>query len=270
MVALFEASVGIDAKKGDVPPHSSIPYNGIVEHLGKLGISVMPQHSTDFIPLHLACKRGLTWAQDEDVLEVVSTLLRAGANTRATDNYGQTPIHVAAAVMDSSILSELVQFGADTLARDETGRIPMHEAASAENQYAVSFLLRLDKHQADIADQNNLTPLHLAMDADVRFIENLLNNIGSEPRLYPTLLDFKSRVQFKDSGTFCVRDLAQHIFFHDLGHILRRHEMDFSTTAPTTDPSEPCWEKVDWWGLQFQQAGLFAGLETLVMAKVVK
>ena len=57
-------------------------------------------------------------------------LLAAGADPRARDVEGRTPLHSRASLLDSAMIAALLAAGADLEARDEDGNTPLHRAAA--------------------------------------------------------------------------------------------------------------------------------------------
>jgi ankyrin repeat protein len=94
--------------------------------------------------LHFAAQGALYRAADRTV-EVVNALIRAGANVRATDIRGNTPLHNAAiggwSLHYSDGMRALVEAGADVAAANAAGMTPLHIAAERGRADAVSVLV---------------------------------------------------------------------------------------------------------------------------------
>ncbi|HVH45817.1 MAG TPA: ankyrin repeat domain-containing protein, partial [Labilithrix sp.] len=69
-------------------------------------------------------------------IDAVSALLRAGANPKKADSFGQSPLHLLAVVdpvRAAAIARVLLQAGADPIAADARGFSPLHAAAASDN-----------------------------------------------------------------------------------------------------------------------------------------
>src|SRR5262245_50660876 len=63
-----------------------------------------------------------------DRLDIVDTLLRAGAKAGAPDRYGITPLYLACVNGDAEMIRRLLDAGADTNAADPGGETPLMTA----------------------------------------------------------------------------------------------------------------------------------------------
>lgn len=68
--------------------------------------------------------------------EAVKMLLGAGADVKATDGEGDTPLHFA----DCRNIPLLLEAGADVEARDALGKTPLHTAAERDDGDAIELL----------------------------------------------------------------------------------------------------------------------------------
>jgi ankyrin repeat protein len=84
-------------------------------------------------PLHLAVR--------QNDLKAVDTLIKSGANVKATTRYGVTPIHVAAMNGNAAILRRLLSAGADPNTATPGGETALMTAARTGNVEAVTLLL---------------------------------------------------------------------------------------------------------------------------------
>ncbi|MCE5279999.1 MAG: ankyrin repeat domain-containing protein [Planctomycetaceae bacterium] len=98
----------------------------------------------------------------------VLTLHKHGGKFDVREESGKTPLHLAAAVIDTDIfradrkpgpVAQLLSVGADVNARDSLGRTPLHYASAQ----AVAPLLAA-KADINARDNNGQTPLHTALD----------------------------------------------------------------------------------------------------------
>lgn len=107
----------------------------------------------DFTPLH--------WAAMSADTAVIKVLLGAGANPKAQDEKGRTPLHEAAwRNRDPAVISALLDAGADLEVRTKDGRTPLHMAT--ENKIAVIKVLLEAGADPKARDEGGKTPLHVA------------------------------------------------------------------------------------------------------------
>ena len=130
-------------------------------------------------PLHLAAR----YADDDDGVAVVAELLQHGADARAVDYDGRTPLHWACdpvRCVVPEVVELLLAHGADARAADASGRQPLHclaarrpqqlnggnkevdEYLEAEDNAKVVLLLKCAGADAFAADAQHCTPLMLA------------------------------------------------------------------------------------------------------------
>ncbi|KAH8647716.1 ankyrin repeat-containing domain protein [Xylariales sp. PMI_506] len=81
-------------------------------------------------PMHFLLLRPSKTISELEVLELLATLLRHGADVAAADSQRDTPLHLAARNLGNvQIVKFLLQNGADASAINTAGRTPLHEAA---------------------------------------------------------------------------------------------------------------------------------------------
>jgi uncharacterized protein len=83
----------------------------------------------------------LHWAVRADDVQRVEALLRAGANARAADRYGITPLYLAAVNGNSAIIKKLLESGADPNVVDSSGETLLMTAARTGAPEALKLLL---------------------------------------------------------------------------------------------------------------------------------
>ena len=89
---------------------------------------------------------------------VIEALLAVGANVKARDKNGSTPLHWAA----NPVIEALLAAGANIEARDEFGYTPLHQAAKSNEKPAVFEALLAVGANVKARAKNGSTPLHLA------------------------------------------------------------------------------------------------------------
>ena len=154
-------------------------------------------------PLHVAAECGR--------VEVAHVLLEYGANVRAENNKGRTPLHDAADYerigrLDSvedyasgkvEVVRVLLEHGANAGAQDNVGGTPLHLAAKYAEVEVIRLLL---EHCAnvDVEDNKGTSPLHKAAEyGNVEGVHVLLKlgaNVGAE--------DKKGRTQLHDAADY--------------------------------------------------------------------
>ena len=87
-------------------------------------------------------------------------LLSEGANVRARNRWGNTPLHSA---RNTEVAELLIASGADVNAKDKQDRTPLHRAASL-GRTKVAELLIARGAVVDAKDKDGKTPLLLAKD----------------------------------------------------------------------------------------------------------
>ena len=92
----------------------------------------------------------------------VRACLAAGADLKARDKDGWTPLHLAALTETPAVITTLVAAGADLTARDENGLTPLHLAAGFTKTPAGLTTLAAAGADLTARDANGLTPLHWA------------------------------------------------------------------------------------------------------------
>jgi ankyrin repeat protein len=162
------AEVNSRDKNNQTPLHQAIRWNqfktaGILLENG----ADANAETNGMTPLHLLVERGIK--VEGDAVDLVSFLLKHGAEVNSRDKHNQTPLHLGIG-QDRVKLAELLENGADANA-EINGMTPLHpllEHAIEVEGNAVDLISFLLKHgaEANSRDKNHETPLHLAVRRD--------------------------------------------------------------------------------------------------------
>jgi ankyrin repeat protein len=155
----------LEGWKRDVTPVGFAAMEGqaeAIELLINLGAScedVGP--NSDGTPMH--------WATLFGHIEVIRTLKRLGANISATQNFGATPMHLAAASRMANVakvIEELVILGAgaDISKQDYWGRTPLHYACNYGRPEGILQLVEFGAPLA-IKNESGLTAIDMGREA---------------------------------------------------------------------------------------------------------
>jgi ankyrin repeat protein len=112
---------------------------------------------------------------------ILNKLIERGADVRAKNIYGNTPLHEAAKVASISKIQRLIDCGADVEARNNKGSTPLLFSLYAFDspvEIVIPTVQCLLHNGASIvaADDEGMTPLHVAASrGEVQLIEELLN-----------------------------------------------------------------------------------------------
>src|SRR6266702_5276016 len=179
---LLHHNVGINAqdRRGETPLHQLLTgqlgarlegVQWLLEH----GADVNARDNNDQTPLSVASRlmtRPLPQlgadvkAQDQDTLEIIRLLLYRGADARAKNKIGDTPLHeVALSREGMKVVKLLVEHGADVNAKAYDLQTPLHLASRCGSLEIVRFLI---EHGADISavTKRRSTILHMASESE--------------------------------------------------------------------------------------------------------
>ena len=87
----------------------------------------------------------------------------AGTGPNARNEYGETPLHIAAKSDENPAnITALIESGADLNARDDDGRTPLHFAVSLDQNPAITTALLEGGADPNALNKDGDTPLHFA------------------------------------------------------------------------------------------------------------
>ena len=147
---------------------------GKVDIWGRLGRTVLQQSITPGV------------IPREDIVDVVSFLLKNGADVKFRGSDLSTPLHTAAYHLNSEVFQLLLESGADIDSRDDEGRIPLHVVnihANRRESQARDVAQLLLKRGANVHAQDNdgATSLLEAAYRNYVDISQILLEHGAEP-----------------------------------------------------------------------------------------
>ena len=138
---------------------AGIPYDGhfmnkVISLLIRFNVDVNMGDFEGCTPLHHAVK--------EPHVFNAETLLAAGALVNTRDYRGLTPLQHIFHSDNTDMAQVLLKYKADINAQDMDGRSMLSTAVEVGNEEMVQFLLTDPQVRVNLADKNNVTPLHLA------------------------------------------------------------------------------------------------------------
>ena len=114
--------------------------------------------------------------------EAVAACLDAGREVDSRNAWGRTPLHLAAAGGDPSVVALLLAAGADPEVRDGEDATPLHLAASGGDPSIVALLLDAGR-EVDSRNAWGRTPLHLVAAGGDPSVVALLLEAGVDPEV---------------------------------------------------------------------------------------
>jgi hypothetical protein len=152
-------------------------------------------------------------------VEIVRSLLAAGANPNAAANHRQSgPLHYAAdgyingpawdAKRQVATIRCLLEAGADVNAQDKNGAAPLHRAVRTRCAAAVKFLLE-EGGDPTLKNKPGSTPFHLAVQNTGRGGSGTAVAIAAQQQIIEQFLSSGVSAELKSSSGKSVRDWAR-------------------------------------------------------------
>lgn len=155
IVALVNAGADVDARDGNgARPLHWVKKKEVLAILLEAGAEFNARSDAGgFTPLHSAFDMSPA---------AIKHLVAAGADVKARNDYGRTPLHYVARENTSvSALELLLAAGADLEVLTNDGRTLLHAAAHSENPALIELLLKAGL-DVDVRTEDGETPLHVA------------------------------------------------------------------------------------------------------------
>ncbi|XP_068748124.1 serine/threonine-protein phosphatase 6 regulatory ankyrin repeat subunit B-like isoform X2 [Montipora capricornis] len=163
LLAKFSANIGIPNKKSDTPLFIAVRVNcpqAIKQLLNSAqadqDVKAGRSASGDTL-LHLAV--------DNKDIEVVKSLVQAGAPPDEQNNVGKTPLHIAAIKGDEEMVKFLHTAKANPNILDNEEMTPLHYAAHGGHQAVILYFLEKFKVDASARNRDGSTLLHMTCQA---------------------------------------------------------------------------------------------------------
>ena len=150
-----------------------------------------------YMPLHTLLSSTLNIKSER--VACFKLLREAGARLEATDRYGCSPLHHAAAGGDAKIVSILVEAGANVNALSSIGTTALHSAAMGSGCADCVKILLAAGAAADEINNDGWTPLELARLRGERRLLPLFLRAGAE---IPTNTKDPYLIRVKNAGGF--------------------------------------------------------------------
>ncbi|MEN9704775.1 MAG: Phosphocholine transferase AnkX [Pseudomonadota bacterium] len=150
----------------------------------------------------------LHWAVHRDDLAAVDRLIRAGADAKATNDFGATPMSEAAVVGNPKVIAALLAAGADPDSTNEQGQTALMVLARTSNVSAATLLLRKGAKVNATEKLRGQTALMWAAAESQPAMVRALLAAGADPNLRTTVnesqrqVSGEPRAQYRPAGGY--------------------------------------------------------------------
>jgi ankyrin repeat protein len=142
----------------------------------KAAANTMIEQHADVNTPELDGTTALHWAVHQDDLTLVDRLLRAGANAKASNRYGITPLAEAAVIGNPAMIGKLLKAGADANEKNGDGQTPLMAVARTGNVESARLLL---DRGADVNAKENWRGQTALMWAAVESLPAMVKELAS-------------------------------------------------------------------------------------------
>jgi ankyrin repeat protein len=181
----------------------------------------------------------LQWAAFADDVAEAKRLLAAGADVKATNNYGISAMLLAADIASTDLIQLLLKNGADANSANPDGETALHLVARAGNIEAAKLLLKAGAKVDPREKLGEQTPLMWAVarrhPAMVEFLlsQGAAVNARSAIRDYQRVATAESRAKSLDRGGFTPLMYAARENCRECADILIKHGADVNLPDPS-------------------------------------
>jgi ankyrin repeat protein len=114
--------------------------------------------------------------------ELISMIKEKGVSINETDNYGNSPLHLAILDGESGYARSLISQGADLNMKNNQELSPLHIASFRDNEEVVKYLLNKGA-EIDLKGNSGYTPLHIASEMNHITVAKDLLMMGAKSTL---------------------------------------------------------------------------------------
>lgn len=154
-------------KSGDTALHCCYRDERIAELLISNGADIYARNSSGRIPLMAILAGQYRAEKSEKIIRFLLLKDRHNKMVQSVDEFGESPLHVAATHNEIAVMRLLLRAGADVNARDNYGNTPLHDCApwadNAEDFEVLRFLLEEGHADTTVRNNEGLTPAGAAI-----------------------------------------------------------------------------------------------------------
>jgi ankyrin repeat protein len=184
----------------------------------------------------------LQWAVFEANIPEAERLVKAGADVSATNNYGISPMLLAADIANTDLIRLLLKAGASAKSVNPDGETALHLVARAGNLEAAKMLLKAGAVVDAREKLGQQTPLMWAVARRHPEMVELLINSGADMNARSAIRDYQrvataeSRAKSLDRGGFTPLLYAARENCRECAEILIKHGADVGKPDPSGVP----------------------------------
>jgi ankyrin repeat protein len=181
----------------------------------------------------------LQWAVFNGDLGEAQRLLKAGADPKATNNYGVNALLLAADIADTGLIQALLKAGADANSANADGETALHLVTRSSNVEAAKLLLKAGAKVDAREKFGDQTPLMWASARRQPSMMELLISKGADVNANGAVRDYQrvatseSRAKSMDRGGFTPLMYAAKENCRECVEVLLRHKVDLNKPDPS-------------------------------------